>query len=68
MSINLKLINSEEISRISEFRVSETRLSIFRKKSSPTPISSFTNESSVFYNPKQNKVFSKRFNLKIKNK
>lgn len=66
MSINLKLVNNDGIFRISEFRVSETRLSILKKESSPTPISSFTNESSVFYNPKQNKVFSKRFNLKIK--
>lgn len=32
----------------------------------PRPISSFTNEPSVFYNPEHSKIFSKRFHLKMK--
>lgn len=47
-------------------RASEARLSIYRRESNPIPISSFTNQPSVFYNPEHNKVFSKRFNLKKK--
>ena len=39
---------------------------MLRRESNPMPISSFENESSVFYNPEHTKVFSKRFNLKGK--